>query len=269
MYNVVLATVLLAGGEATAWPFACHGCHGCYGYPGYYHSTCHGCTGNYYSRCYGCSGCSGCSGCYGSWGYRYYSAGCSGCWGCSGGGVVIAMPAYSTCHGCWGCYGSVVTMPAAQGAPLPGSGSRIMPDGSVLTMPGAGDPSITPKTMGEREAVEKLLKELREKKMKQGKDKGPPEESLAPSAPTSPAVAQVRVTLPANARLWVDQVECPLTSGVRSFDTPLLQPGQTYYYTLRVEIPGSGAPTESRRVLVRAGEQTAVNFNGATTTAQR
>jgi uncharacterized protein (TIGR03000 family) len=260
MYNVVLAAVLLAGGETTAWHNSCHGCHGCYGYPGYYRSTCHGCTG-YYSSCYGCygscHGCYGCRGCYGSWGYSYYSAGCSGCWGCSGGGVVIAMPAYSTCHGCWGCYGTVVTMPSAPVIAPP-------------RMPGAGDLSVTPTTMGEREAIEKLLKELREKKIKKDKDKGPPEESSAPAAP-SPAVARVTVNLPANARLWVDQVECPLSSAVRSFDTPLLQPGQTYYYTLRMEVPGSGAPSESRRVLVSAGGQVTVDFNAAavTATAQR
>lgn len=253
MYNVVLAAVLLAGGETTAWHSSCHGCHG---YVGYYRvNSCHGCHG-----CYGCSGyafsschgCHGCHGCYGSWGYSHYSAGCSGCFGCSGGGVVIAMPACSGCHGCWGCYGSVVTMPMAgsfQAAP-------------TVLMPPAGDPKVTPQNAAEREALEKLLKELRDKKKSS---------SIESNDGIVPTTARVTVNLPADARLWVDQVECPLTSAVRAFNTPALQPGQTYYYTVKMQVDRNGSPvTDSQRVLVTAGEQVTVNFNlPALATAQR
>jgi uncharacterized protein (TIGR03000 family) len=273
MYNVVLATMLLAGGESTAWHHSsCYGCTGCYGYPGYQQvfSSCHGCSGctcygyaGYYRGCYGCHGCSGyysncsgCSGCYGSWGYSYYSSGCSGCFGCSGGGVVIAMPAYSTCHGCWGCYGSTITMPPVT--------TQVVPVAPTVVMPAAGDS----KAAAEIERLKLENKELREKlNKKTSKEKDL--ESSAPKAPAKSTTAKVTINLPANAKLWVDQVECPLTSNVRVFNTPALQPGQTYYYTLRIEVDRDGNQfSDSQRVVVSAGQQVTVNF-GSALTAQR
>jgi uncharacterized protein (TIGR03000 family) len=259
MYNVVLAAVLFSGGEATAWCHgSCYGCSGCYGsvgYPGYYRATCHGCSG--------CYGYSSCRGCYGSWGYSYYSSGCSGCFGCSCSGVVIAMPAYSTCHGCsgcygchgcWGCYGTVVAAPQV-----------AMPVVQPV-MPGAiGDPKVTPRNEAERKALEKLLRELRDK------DKDKDKEIKKPTSADA-TTAHVTITLPADARLWVDQVECPLTSAVRSFNTPALQPGQTYFYTIRVQVERDGVPvTDSQRVLLSAGQEVTVNFSNmsAVSTAQR
>ena len=195
MYNVVLATMLLAGGESTAWHHSsCYGCTGCYGYPGYQQvfSSCHGCSGctcygyaGYYRGCYGCHGCSGyysncsgCSGCYGSWGYSYYSSGCSGCFGCSGGGVVIAMPVYSTCHGCWGCYGSTITMPPVT--------TQVVPVAPTVVMPAAGDS----KAAAEIERLKLENKELREKlNKKTSKEKDL--ESGAPKAPAKSTTAKV------------------------------------------------------------------------------
>lgn len=277
MYNVVLATVLLAGGQSTAWHHSsCYGCTGCSGYPGYQqvYSSCHGCSGcsgfgyaGYYRGCHGCSGyyssCSGCSGCYGAWGYSYYSSGCSGCFGCSGGGVVIAMPAYSTCHGCWGCYGNVITMPPVA--------VQVAPVAPTVVMPTAGDSKAA---AAEIERLKQEIKELREKAKKapakveeQKKDL---EESAAPKAPAKANTAKVTVNLPANAKLWVDQVECPLTSSVRVFDTPVLQPGQTYFYTLRIRVERDGNQvSDSQRVVVSAGQQVTVNFGSAIATAQR
>src|SRR5207302_2379797 len=44
--------------------------------------------------------------------------------------------------------------------------------------------------------------------------------------PEAAAPARVTVRLPAEARLWVDGVACPLASETRTFATPQLQAGQ-------------------------------------------
>jgi uncharacterized protein (TIGR03000 family) len=74
-----------------------------------------------------------------------------------------------------------------------------------------------------------------------------------------PAPAHVTVRLPADARLFVDDVLAPQTS----FDTPKLAAGRTFYYTLRVE-PRDGGRSDSRRVELQAGKQVEVDFTAAT-----
>jgi uncharacterized protein (TIGR03000 family) len=83
--------------------------------------------------------------------------------------------------------------------------------------------------------------------------------------------ARITVKLPSTARLWVDNVNCPITSSERSFNTPALAPGQQYYYTLRMEVEKDGQTVaENRRVFVAAGQRVSVDFNApATVTAQR
>jgi uncharacterized protein (TIGR03000 family) len=76
-----------------------------------------------------------------------------------------------------------------------------------------------------------------------------------------PASATVVVRLPADAKLYVDGVACPLTSEERTFKTPRLQPGRQYYYTIRAELVRDGEPVvDSRRVLVSAGKRAEVDF---------
>jgi uncharacterized protein (TIGR03000 family) len=293
MYSVMMATMLLSGAQTPAWGHGCHGCSGCHGYPGYacscscYGCRCYGCYGGCYcggcygcscscycSGCYGCS-CSGCwcsgsycSGCYCSgcscWGYSFYSS-CGGCWcsGCSGmnfcscSGVVVAVPYCSGCScSCAGVGGGTMQYSVTPGA-APG-GREVVPMPGGRSMPPA-DGTTTPRTQAERDAVRKLLDKMR-------KDKAPQEEqTAAPANPESGAAAlpaRLTVRLPADARLWVDQVECPLTTGERSFNTPVLQPGQTYYYTLKMQLQRQGNPvTESKRVLVSAGQNVSVVFH--------
>lgn len=85
--------------------------------------------------------------------------------------------------------------------------------------------------------------------------------------------ARVTVNLPSDARLWVDAVECPLTSSVRSFNTPALNPGQRYAYNLKAEIVRDGRTiTETQRVVLTPGEESRVDFSsngGAIATASR
>jgi uncharacterized protein (TIGR03000 family) len=87
-----------------------------------------------------------------------------------------------------------------------------------------------------------------------------------------PAKARVTVRLPADARLTIDDVVCPLTSATRTFETPPLEPGRPYYYTLRAEVVRDGKPrAESQRVSVQAGKEARVDFQSleATRTASR
>jgi uncharacterized protein (TIGR03000 family) len=76
-----------------------------------------------------------------------------------------------------------------------------------------------------------------------------------------PAPAHVTVRAPEDARLRVDGVVCPLTSGTRTFDTPELEPGRKYFYTLTAEVVRDGRPvSESRRVVLQAGKDVQVDF---------
>jgi uncharacterized protein (TIGR03000 family) len=120
------------------------------------------------------------------------------------------------------------------------------------------DPKLTPQSDNEREAVRKVLEYMRTKKGVS---------APAPSADT----ARITVRLPAEARLYIDGNLVPLTSDTRTFSTPALERGRRYFYTMRMEIDRDGQPaSESRRVIVAAGERVDVNFNTpATATAQR
>jgi uncharacterized protein (TIGR03000 family) len=84
----------------------------------------------------------------------------------------------------------------------------------------------------------------------------------APDQTAAAAPSRVTVKLPEDARLYVDGVACPLTSGTRSFDTPKLEAGRSYYYTLKAEVVREGQTrSESKRVVVEAGKQVEVDFN--------
>jgi uncharacterized protein (TIGR03000 family) len=78
---------------------------------------------------------------------------------------------------------------------------------------------------------------------------------------TAPAPANLVVTLPADARLFVDDHETKSTSGERLLTTPDLQPGREYSYTLRAEVMRDGKVQQAtQRVTVRAGQETQVNI---------
>jgi len=85
-------------------------------------------------------------------------------------------------------------------------------------------------------------------------------EDLKPE--TGVASARVSVRLPADARLFVDGVPCPLKSSTREFDTPKLEPGRRYSYTLKAELVRDGQTlTEEKQVILQAGRKVNVNFD--------
>jgi len=118
---------------------------------------------------------------------------------------------------------------------------------------------MIPQTQEERDAVRKELQRLRKKNGSEESGSNGDYVSLTPRP------AQITVRLPADARLYIDDTVCPLTSATRSFKTPALQPGKEYFYTLRAEVTRDGERrTQTRRVAFTAGRQLTVEFTDFT-----
>ncbi len=149
-----------------------------------------------------------------------------GCPGCSSGG-------YEGC-GCWGGYSnwSYCPMPPPN-MPVP---SYSMPSGTVA-------PSSGPGIDGE---------ELDKPKPKKNGEK----------QTTGPKNAKLLVELPTKAKLFIDDRPVQAAAGVQIFDTPALEPGQDYFYLVRIEMMQDGQPvSETRRILVRAGQVARADFH--------
>lgn len=252
MYSVVLATMLAAGSSTPAW----HHHHSCYGS---YYSSCYGsCYGSYYSSCYGSCYGSYYSSCYGGHGlfHRHHYPRHTGyvynsCYGCCGGccGGVVYSSCYGCCGGCcggviysscYGCCGGTVIVPSA---PV------VVP---VPVVPATPKTTIIVPTVPMTNTIAQST----------------PNNAVIYAENTNNAVrpvsvqpAKVTVVLPAEARLWVDSVECPLTSGVRSFNTPPLNSNQQYFYNMKVELVQNGRTiSETQRVLLTSGQESRVDF---------
>jgi len=238
MYSVVLMAALAAGGQTPN----CHGCHasygGCYGscYGNYglegYGGGCNSCCGNSYT----CSG-----GCYGScWGAGYgscwgnsYTCG-GGCWGAGYGCYGGYYPWDYSSSGCCGCEGYGGGSPYFATPPVYGP-----PTGTPVEPPVKSEPIPAPK-------------------------KGEPE-GLAPTN------ARLIVAVPAGANLYIDDHKMKTQSERRTFQTPVLEPGQTYFYEVRVEVERDGKTlSTTKRVLLKAGQEVRADFNDmdATVTAK-
>lgn len=86
-----------------------------------------------------------------------------------------------------------------------------------------------------------------------------PEEKPADKEINAPATIQV--SLPADAKLTIDDAATTSTSANRTFATPSLETGKEYFYTLKAEIVRDGKTvTTTRRVAVKAGELTNVTI---------
>jgi uncharacterized protein (TIGR03000 family) len=97
-------------------------------------------------------------------------------------------------------------------------------------------------------------------------DFGDMSNTVARSVSPGAAPARITVNLPADARLFVDDVACNLTSGTRSFETPKLNPGQDYSYILKAEVDRNGQKrSDSRRVVFQAGKEVTVDFRSLET----
>jgi len=75
------------------------------------------------------------------------------------------------------------------------------------------------------------------------------------------APATIIVSLPADAKLMIDDYATKSTSAARVFNSPELAPGQAFSYTLKAEIVRDGQTlTVTEQVTVRAGLETRVSF---------
>jgi uncharacterized protein (TIGR03000 family) len=277
----------------------CHGCcGGCYG-------SCHGCCGGYfpaywsscsgYSSCYGCCGGSGwyscCGGnsysCAGGWWrgdcsgwYPVASAGCYG--GYAGYGAVTAAPVTYTTAPAQPPMPKlpepVQTSPEATG-PAPATvivkapmAVRITVNGQPAERQSAEQVFTTPDLQpGKTYSYDFKAETVRDGQtvtrtqtvtVRAGRESRVDFSDLA----RADAPAHVAIKAPPDARVTVDGVEAP--AAMRSFDTPALEAGRTYYYTVAAEMTRDGRKiSESRRVLVSAGQDVSVEFNdaGATT----
>jgi len=195
-----------------------------------------GCYGGGYGGCYG-GGCWGGGGCYGGGGH-----------GCRGGGhgLFSRMRGGHGCHGSNGCYGGGYGGcyggggwgggcygGGGWGGGCYGGGYQAMPAGT-------GTPS---------------------------KEAAP---APAPKTGFLAAPATIVVTLPVDAKLTIDDTATKATSGTRVFSSPVLEPGKDYFYTLKAEMIQDGKPvTASKRISVRAGEETRVNLELTESVASR
>jgi uncharacterized protein (TIGR03000 family) len=77
-------------------------------------------------------------------------------------------------------------------------------------------------------------------------------------APTN--TAKLYVSLPADAKLTVDGRPTVSTSESRVFESPSLTPGQTFYYVLKATVVRGAKADVTKKVAVRAGEDTRVEI---------
>jgi uncharacterized protein (TIGR03000 family) len=245
MYSAVLMLALTVGSETADF-----GRNRCGGGGGNY-----GCSGAYVgggcSAGYGCSssrhhggglfgGRSGCNSGYGG-GYgcssNYACGGRTGMFsgglfgghhhnrgGCTGGGYGYACSGYGASYGC------------------SGSGASYGCSGGVVGGCATGTPVVVPPAKALPKPSEPVPQ---------------PKKTTQSTAP-----ATIIVSLPADARLFVDGNSTVSTTAVRTLVTPELAIGSTYVYTMRAEIVRDGqVQSQTQQVNVIGGQTATVQFS--------
>jgi uncharacterized protein (TIGR03000 family) len=268
MYSVVLAAMLTAGpATAPAWGHGCNGCcggynafssccGGCYGCCG----GCYGCCGGYSYGC--CGGYSSCFGCCGGW-QPVYSYGC--CGGCCGGAVVAPAPTAPVMPklaepkkeaSAAAPATVVVKAPLDVHVTVNGKPAERTKAEQVFTTPNL-EPGRTYSYEFQAEAIRdgKAVTRTRKVIVKAG------QESKADFSDLTQADGPAHVTIaaPTDARVTVDGVEIPATA--RAFNTPALEAGRKYYYTVKMALTRDGrAVNDSKHVVLESGKDVTVEF---------
>jgi uncharacterized protein (TIGR03000 family) len=168
--------------------------------------------------------------------------------GCYGGG-------HSGCYG--GCYGAATAVMVAAGGGCYGGGWGGYAGGCYGAYGGYGSgynygPTIVP-SGGSGGMPEKL---------------GPPSKQDQKDQ----SRAKVIIDVPAQAKLYIDDQPMSNKTGQRTFVTPPLERGQTYFYDVKIVVTVDGQEkAQTQRVVLRAGEVVAAEFRSApsgTATAQ-
>jgi uncharacterized protein (TIGR03000 family) len=98
-------------------------------------------------------------------------------------------------------------------------------------------------------------------KMSPAGEPGTPAKTGTGTTTGIPKPARLLVQLPEGAKLYVDDQPMTTTSAKRTFRTPELQPGQTYYYIVRAELVRDGQTyNQTRQILLRAGDEVQTSF---------
>lgn len=221
---MMYSLVLMATLASPATAIDCHKtrCTGCTGAT----TSCYGsCAGSCYGGCYG----SRSSSCYGS---------------CSGASYYTGSACYGSCYGasCYGCYGSAYTYTGncygahscygcsgSSGSACHGSTTSAYPPSYDYQQPAA------PKTEMPKPTTYNTY---------------------------SPAPAVVSISLPADAKLYVDgQLTKTIDKSIRTFSTPELDNGQEYRYVMKAEVVRDGVvQSETKTVIVKAGAEIREEF---------
>lgn len=220
MYSVVLMVALTGGADTPA--FGGRGCRGgCAGGGCAAARTCGGGCAGVARGCHG--GGRGCGGrsCGGL--FSRHRGGCGG--GCSGVAACCGTATYSGCGGGavigGGCGGGMVI---GSGAVMGGCGGYAAISGSPVTV--AADMPAMPTTVVAENTS-----------------------------------ATIVVSVPAESTLTFDGVATSSTATTRMFVSPALEQGKEFYYTLKADmLQGGKTVTVSKRIAVRAGEETHVTF---------
>ncbi len=180
----------------------------------------------------------GCHGCFG------YAHSCHGCWGGCHGSTRNGCYGSSS-YGCYGsssygCYGS--SSYGCYGSSSNGCYGGCQ--GQVFT--GGNSGIYTPVFTGQQPP--EVIYPPKDKEKEPGRE-----------------VQQVRATMtvdvPADGKLYIDGTLMKSGSGPRTFQTPALNPGQLYFYDVRVEIVRNGKTiTDTQRVVLRPGQLASSSF---------
>jgi uncharacterized protein (TIGR03000 family) len=94
-----------------------------------------------------------------------------------------------------------------------------------------------------------------------GTEKAPAPKKVGGKEALAPGNAKLIIDVPEDAKLYIDDQLMKTSSSKRTFDTPALERGHTYYYIVRAEVVMDGQSySETKRVLVRAGDQIQARF---------